>query len=93
MEIIDAARAMVDKLRLIEKDGRCGSIFVFAANHGCVYSGPNYEQELKNLEASLNAFKTGEIYRITTDRKCEKCGFVMRDVSPEISCCGGCDRQ
>jgi hypothetical protein len=49
----ECAKAMVDKLKLIEKDGRCGSIFVFAANHGCIYSGPNYKQELENLEEAL----------------------------------------
>lgn len=49
----ECARALADKLNLIEKDGRCANIFVFAANHGCTYSGPDYEKELKDLNESL----------------------------------------
>lgn len=50
----ECARALADKLDLIEKDGRCANIFVFAANHGCTYSGPDYEKELKDLKKVLN---------------------------------------
>jgi len=54
MKLKDAAKALVDKLNLIEKDGRCASVFICAANRGLNYSGPNYNQELKDLENVLN---------------------------------------
>lgn len=50
----ECAKALVDKLKLIKEDGGMDSIFIFAANHGCTYSGPNYSQELKILEEILN---------------------------------------
>lgn len=52
----ECARALVDKLNLIEKDGRCANIFVFAANHGCTYNGPDYEKELKDLKKALENY-------------------------------------
>lgn len=50
----ECAQALVNKLNLIEKDGRCAGIFVFAANYGCTYTGPDYGQELIELERLLN---------------------------------------
>lgn len=55
-EIILVAKALADKLNLIEKDGRCAGIFIFAANHGLIYDGPNYSQELKDLQEILNEY-------------------------------------
>lgn len=52
--IKNCAKALFDKLKLIEKDGRCANVFVFADNHGLCYTGPSYENELKDLEKALN---------------------------------------
>jgi hypothetical protein len=50
----ECARALVDKLKLVENDPRYATIWSIAASHGFIYTGPNYSQELKDLENILN---------------------------------------
>jgi len=54
MKLKDAAKALVDKLKLVENDPRYATIWSIAASHGFIYTGPNYSQELKDLENILN---------------------------------------
>lgn len=48
------AQALVNKLKLINEDSRFKSVWSFMANHGVPYTGPDYSQELKDLEKALN---------------------------------------
>jgi len=49
----ECARALVDKLKLVENDPRYATIWSIAASHGFIYTGPNYAKELKDLNESL----------------------------------------
>lgn len=87
----DAAKALVDKLKLVENDPQYTTIWSIAASHGFIYTGPNYAQELKDLKEALERSPLGS--RIAIDRSCEKCGKLTRDVLPEVTTCGDCDIQ
>lgn len=52
-KLIESAKALRDKLDLIEKDGQFKTIFEIAYMHGRIYTGPNYAQELKDLDKAL----------------------------------------
>jgi len=94
MELIDAAKALVDKLKLINANREFNSVWVFMANHGCPYTGPNYKQELDDLIGAFDRLPDGCVARVAIDRPCGKCGVLMRDIySTEITACGGCDIQ
>ena len=45
----EAVRALVAKLDAC--DGAIGGAFMFQANHGIIYSGPTYYEELKRVRA------------------------------------------
>jgi len=85
MKLKDAAKALVDKLKLVDEDPRYLTVWSLAATHGFIYTGPNYNQELKDLQEALEG--------LPLDRLCEKCGKLMKDVLPEVTACGGCDIQ
>jgi len=53
-EIILAAKALVDKLRFIENNESYKGIWFCAANHGCIYDGPNYIKERDELVKLLS---------------------------------------
>ena len=52
--IENAAKALVDKLRVIENSDAYKRIWPFLYTHGCSYDGPNYKQEIDDLERTLN---------------------------------------
>lgn len=53
MKIINAAKALVDKLDLIEADPKFQSVWVMTANHGVPYTGPTYSYEKQILRNAL----------------------------------------
>lgn len=48
-----AAKALADRLRLIETSPEYQAVFVLTANRGMPYTGPNYAAELKALDSVL----------------------------------------
>ena len=52
-DIIESAKALVDKLKEITNHPAYFSVFSLAANHGMPYSGPNFSKELENLQNLL----------------------------------------
>ena len=53
--VSEAAKALCDKLDLINEDGRMTAAFQMAAIHGCEYDGPQYGEDLKALKDALAA--------------------------------------
>jgi hypothetical protein len=56
-EIKQAAKALVDKLDLIEENPQFQDVWGIAYVHGLVYTGPNWADELKNLREVLARYK------------------------------------
>lgn len=54
--LITTADALVKKLREVGDDPRFTAVFQFWQNHGMVYNGPFYVDELDSLERALKSF-------------------------------------
>ena len=57
-ELREAAQKFVNKIRQIEDDPRYQAVWIFSTNHGNVYSGPQYGEELMMFVQEL--IKQGE---------------------------------
>ena len=51
--LLDAARALTEKMNLIHNDPSYQGVWHMAAVHGANYRGPDYKEELETLEAVL----------------------------------------
>lgn len=52
---VEALRALVDKLDLMDRDPSLLGVFSLAAIHGMHYGGPNWAKELREAHAALAA--------------------------------------
>lgn len=55
-DVVDALRALVDRLDLMVKNRSYSDVFRIAAVHGWPYDGPNFESELKEAKEALVAW-------------------------------------
>jgi len=55
MSIVEAARALLEKLDAIEAHGGALNAFNIAAIHGCPYTGPQYGEDMEALRTAIDA--------------------------------------
>lgn len=53
--LLKAATALAEKLRQVHKDPKYVSVWVISQNHAGPYTGPQYVQELEELEKVLES--------------------------------------
>lgn len=51
------AKALCDKLELMNENKSFQGVWIFLYNHGCEYNGPTYEKEFKDLKKALEQCK------------------------------------
>ena len=56
-KLLEAAQIFVDRMRFLESNKIYQDVWVSYQNHGQLYNGPQYGEELAELEKVLNQYK------------------------------------